>query len=92
MTRVRSPRALEILDDVKPYDLARPSPTGMAAMYPSYLRGQAYARLGNPTDAEREFMNVANNRGLTLNSALGVLADPDSIRFRTARAEYARLR
>ena len=95
----------------------------MAAMYPSYLRGQAYAMLGDSTAAEREFLNVANDRGLTLNSALGVLAslqlakiyatnarldeakllyghflrdwtdaDPDSIRFRTARAEYARLR
>jgi tetratricopeptide (TPR) repeat protein len=66
-------RALEILDDVKPYDLARPSPVGLAAMYPSYLRGQAYAMLGDSTSAEKEFLQVVNNRGLTLNSALGVL-------------------
>jgi DNA-binding winged helix-turn-helix (wHTH) protein/tetratricopeptide (TPR) repeat protein len=66
-------KALEILDGVKPYDLARPSPAGMASMYPSYLRGLAYAMLGDSTDAEREFLQVVNNRGLTLNSPLGVL-------------------
>jgi hypothetical protein len=71
----RNPKqALEILDDVKPYDLARSSPAGMAAMYPSYLRGQADAMLGDSTNAEKEFLNVVNNRGLILNSALGVLA------------------
>ncbi len=66
-------RALEILDDVMPYDFARPSPAGMATMYPSYLRGQAYAMLGDSTAAEKEFLQVVNHRGLTLNSALGVL-------------------
>jgi eukaryotic-like serine/threonine-protein kinase len=66
-------RALEILDDVKPYDFARPSPAGLASMYPSYLRGQAYAMLGDSTAAEKEFLQVVNHRGLTLNSALGVL-------------------
>jgi hypothetical protein len=66
-------RALEILDDVKPYDFARPSPAGLASMYPSYLRGQAYAMLGDSTAAEKNFLQVVDHRGLTLNSALGVL-------------------
>jgi hypothetical protein len=43
-------------------------------MYPSYIRGQAYAMLGNSMAAEKEFLQVVNNRGLTLNTALGVLA------------------
>jgi eukaryotic-like serine/threonine-protein kinase len=71
----RDPKlALEILDDVRPYDLARPSPSGLATMYPSYLRGQAHAMLGDSAAAEKEFLQVVNNRGLTLNSALGALA------------------
>jgi hypothetical protein len=38
------------------------------------LRGQAYAMLGRWTAAEKEFLQIVNNRGLALNSALAVLA------------------
>jgi tetratricopeptide (TPR) repeat protein len=69
-----APRALEILEDVQPYDLARPSPWGMANMYPSFLRGEAYALLGNAQSAEKEFLQVVDHPGLTLNSPLAVLA------------------
>ena len=67
-------RALEILEDVKPYDLARPSPSGMANMYPAFLRGGAYALLGDGVSAEKEYLQVIDHPGLTLNSPLAVLA------------------
>jgi DNA-binding winged helix-turn-helix (wHTH) protein/Tfp pilus assembly protein PilF len=67
-------RALELLEPVGPYDLAEPSPSGLAPFYPTYLRGQAYLALRNGMAAAAEFQKILDHPGIGLNSPLAVLA------------------
>jgi hypothetical protein len=105
MTRVSSPmtsallalahgesrRALQLLDSVRPYDLA-PS----AELWPVYVRGQAYLQLKDGAAARKEFQTIVDHRGqlpvsllyplahLGLARAAALLNDPAA-----ARTSYA---
>jgi eukaryotic-like serine/threonine-protein kinase len=67
-------RALELLESAKPYELGRPTPSGMALLYPVYLRGQAYLSLRDGPAAAVEFQKILDHPGIVLNGALGALA------------------
>jgi tetratricopeptide (TPR) repeat protein len=43
-------------------------------LYPPYVRGQAYLRLGQANQAAAEFQKIIAHRGLVGNYPLGVLA------------------
>jgi eukaryotic-like serine/threonine-protein kinase len=43
-------------------------------MYPVYVRGEAYLRAGQGTDAVREFQKFVDHRGIVVNFPLGALA------------------
>ena len=83
-------RALDLLEPVRPYDLALPSPSGMAAMYPAFLRGQAYLEIGDLRAAATEFQKVIDQPGLTLNFVLGALARLELARTYSALGELAK--
>jgi eukaryotic-like serine/threonine-protein kinase len=83
-------RALDLLEPVRPYDLALPSPSGMAAMYPAFLRGQAYLEIGDLRAAATEFQRVIDQPGLTLNFVLGALARLELARTYSALGELAK--
>jgi hypothetical protein len=68
-------RTVELLDPVRPYDRAL-----RAELWPPYLRGLAYLRLGDAGAAQREFQTVADHRGI----------DPDSQIYGLARLGLAR--
>ncbi len=71
-------KAVELLEQTVPYDLGIPY-TGH--MYPAYLRGEAYLKLGRGREAAAEFQEVLDHRGVVLNFVIGSLA-----RLQLARA------
>jgi eukaryotic-like serine/threonine-protein kinase len=66
--------ALQILEVIRPYELGQPSPSGLAPLYPAYLRGLAYLALHNGAAAVVEFNKLLDNPGVALNFAPALLA------------------
>ena len=68
--------AIEILGPAAPYELGATRTTDMdwTAMFPVFVRGEAYlaARQGN--EAAAEFQKILDHRGLVLNQPIGALA------------------
>jgi serine/threonine protein kinase/tetratricopeptide (TPR) repeat protein len=70
--------AIQALEITAPYELGD-EPYGH--MYPNYLRGEAYLRLGKAQEAAREFQRIIDHPGVVLNFVTGALA-----RLQLARA------
>jgi eukaryotic-like serine/threonine-protein kinase len=71
--------ALECAKGSAPYDFAVPRLaffTGafFGALYPLYVRGLAYSRLGRPREATAEFQRILDRPGLVLNDPIGPMA------------------
>ena len=64
--------AIETLRPALQYDLASPSPFN--CLYPAYLRGLAYLRMGNGPLAAREFQKVIDHPAIVGRFATGSLA------------------
>ena len=47
---------------------------GPGTLYPAYLRGEAYLRLGRGSEAATEFQKLLGHPGVVLNFPLGALA------------------
>lgn len=67
-------QALEILESAKLNELGQPTPSGLAPLYPPYLRGQAYLALHDGAAAAVEFQKILAVPGIALNSPLAALA------------------
>ncbi len=79
-------KALEITQVATPYDLAVPGTAFYAgaffgAMYPVYVRGLAYSRMGRHREAAAEFQKILDHPGIVLNDPIGPMA-----RLQLARA------
>jgi tetratricopeptide (TPR) repeat protein len=79
-------KALEMTQMAAPYDLAVPgtafySGAFFGAMYPVYVRGLAYSRLGRHREAAAEFQKILDHPGIMLNDPMGPIA-----RLQLARA------
>jgi tRNA A-37 threonylcarbamoyl transferase component Bud32/tetratricopeptide (TPR) repeat protein len=80
-------KAVEMTQASAPYELAVPGTayfTGASffgALYPVYVRGLAYIRLGRPSEAAGEFQKILDHPGLVLNDPIGPMA-----RLQLARA------
>jgi hypothetical protein len=83
-------KALAMTHAAAPYDLAVPGTayfTGAAffgTLYPVYVRGLAYSRLGLHSEAAAEFQTILDHPGLVLNDSIGPMA-----RLQLARARFA---
>ena len=79
-------KAIEILQAATPYELGNPSAFGLSpslrALYPAYIRGQAYLQAGRPQDAAAEFQKLIDHGGIVWNFILAPLA-----RLQLARAQ-----
>jgi eukaryotic-like serine/threonine-protein kinase len=78
--------ALEMTQAAAPYDLAVPGTAYVAgaffgALYPVYVRGLAYSRLGRYGQAAAEFQKILDHPGIVLNDPIGPMA-----RLQLARA------
>jgi tetratricopeptide (TPR) repeat protein len=73
-------KALERTQASVPYELAVPGTayfTGASffgALYPVYVRGLAYSRIGRHREATAEFQKVLDQPGITLNDPIGPMA------------------
>jgi tetratricopeptide (TPR) repeat protein len=80
-------KALEMTQAATPYELAVPGTayfTGASffgALYPIYVRGLAYSRMGRHHEAAAEFQKILDHPGITLNDPIGPMA-----RLQLARA------
>jgi serine/threonine protein kinase/tetratricopeptide (TPR) repeat protein len=72
LTRGDAIKALAPLEAARPYDLSEVISYGW--MFPVYIRGQAYLRTGNGSEAATEFQRILDHRGVILNYPLGSLA------------------
>lgn len=66
--------AIDYLEPTRRYELAAPQLPINLALYPVYLRGEAYLAAGRSDEAKAEFQKILNHYGLALNSILSALA------------------
>jgi tetratricopeptide (TPR) repeat protein len=79
-------KAVEMTQAAAPYDLAVPrtalfSNAAFGALYPVYVRGLAYSRMGRHREAAVEFRKLLDHPGIVLNDPIGPMA-----RLQPARA------
>jgi len=82
-------KALEKTQPAAPYELAVPGTayyTGafFGALYPVYVRGLAYSRMGRYREEAAEFQKILDHPGIMLNDPVGPMA-----RLQLARALFA---
>jgi serine/threonine protein kinase/Tfp pilus assembly protein PilF len=63
-------RSIEILRQTEPYELTG---YGLGDLYPDYVRGQAYLKLGKGQQAAAEFQKMIDHPGIVLNFVTGAL-------------------
>jgi serine/threonine protein kinase/tetratricopeptide (TPR) repeat protein len=88
-------KALEMTQVAAPYDLAVPatafySGAFFGAMYPVYVRGLAYSRIGRHREAAAEFQKILDHPGIMLNDPMGPLARLQLARALSASGERAK--
>jgi serine/threonine protein kinase len=88
-------KALELTQVATPYDLAVPGTAFYAgsffgAMYPVYVRGLAYSRLGRHREAAGEFQKILDHPGIVLNDPIGPMARLQLARALSASGDRAK--
>jgi tetratricopeptide (TPR) repeat protein len=66
-------KAIELLQAAAPYELGI-SPASFTALYPIYVRGEAYLSLHQGSQAATEFQKILDHRGIVWNEPIGALA------------------
>jgi eukaryotic-like serine/threonine-protein kinase len=70
-------KAVELLQVAAPYELGVPRSSMQAffgALYPIYVRGQAFLAAGRGNEAAAEFQKVIDHRGVVVSDPIGALA------------------
>ena len=70
-------KALAQLQLARPYELGWPPSASVGlfgALYPAYVRGQAYLAAGQGTAAAAEFQEILDHRGIVVSDPVGALA------------------
>jgi predicted Zn-dependent protease len=62
-------RAIEILQAAAPYELS-----DAGALYPIYVRGEAYLAAHKGSEAVAEFQKILDHRGIVVNDPIGAMA------------------
>jgi len=89
-------QALDITQAAAPYDLAVPGTaywsgaSFFGALYPVYVRGLAYSRLGRHREAAAEFQKILDHPGITLNDPIGPMARLQLARTLAASGDRAK--
>jgi eukaryotic-like serine/threonine-protein kinase len=88
-------KALELTQVATPYDLAVPGTAFYAgsffgAMYPVYVRGLAYSRLGRHREAAAEFQKILDHPNIVLTDPLGPMARLQLARALSAAGDRAK--
>src|SRR5215469_403747 len=67
LSRGNAQKAVDILGPATSYDLYSPSQFQVEPIYPSFVRGEAYLKLGDGQKAAAEFQKLLDHRGMVLN-------------------------
>jgi serine/threonine protein kinase/tetratricopeptide (TPR) repeat protein len=70
-------RAIELLQIAVPYELSAPPSSffgNFGALYPVYVRGEAYLALHQGAEAAAEFQEILDHRGIVISDPIGALA------------------
>src|SRR5208283_3864445 len=77
LNRGDASKALELLQVAVPYELGAPRSSIQAlfgALYPVYVRGEAYLAEGPGSEAAAEFQKILDRRGIVVSDPIGALA------------------
>jgi TolA-binding protein len=77
LNRQQPLKAIEVLESAAPYELATPRSNlqgFFGALYPVYVRGQAYLSAHHGAKAAAEFQKILDHRGIVASDPIGVLA------------------
>jgi predicted Zn-dependent protease len=76
VSRGNAYEALENLRAAAPYDLGQTTSStyGWTALYPVFVRGEAYLAAHQGSDAAAEFQKILDHRGIVVNEPIGALA------------------
>jgi DNA-binding winged helix-turn-helix (wHTH) protein/tetratricopeptide (TPR) repeat protein len=77
LNRRQPSKAIEVLESAAPYELGTPRSNlqgFFGALYPVYVRGQAYLAAGKGTEAVAEFQKILDHRGIVISDVIGALA------------------
>jgi serine/threonine protein kinase/tetratricopeptide (TPR) repeat protein len=88
-------KAIKLLEVAVPYDLSSPRSatfTYFGALYPVYVRGQAYLAARQGAEAAREFQKIVDHRGIVIGDAFGVLAHLGMARAYAMQGDKAKAR
>ncbi len=88
-------KALELTQAAAPYELAVPgtafySGAFFGAMYPIYVRGLAYSRMGRHREAAAEFQKLLDHPGIMLNDPMGPMARLQLAKALSASGDHAK--
>ena len=70
-------RAIELLEDARVYEMGVPRCSihgSLGALYPIYVRGEAYLAAHRGIEAAAEFQKILDHRGVVLADPIGALA------------------
>ena len=67
LSRGNAQKAVDILAPATSYDLYSPSQFQVEPIYPAFVRGEAYLKLGDGQKAAAEFQKLLDHRGMVLN-------------------------
>ena len=76
LSRRNVPESIEILKSATSYEQGQTtgSAYGWTALYPVYVRGEAYLTAHRGSEAAAEFQNILDHRGTVVNAPIGALA------------------
>jgi predicted Zn-dependent protease len=76
LSRGNASEAIENLKNAKPYELGQTTTStyDWTALYPVYVRGEAYLATHRSKEAAAEFQKILDHRGLVLNEPIGALS------------------
>jgi len=93
LNRAQPQHALELLQIAAPHELGIP-PSAVSglfgALYPIYVRGQAYLALNKPLEAAAEFQKILDHRGIVTDDPIGAVAHYQIARAYTQSGDKAK--
>jgi tetratricopeptide (TPR) repeat protein len=86
-------KAIELLQTAIPHEMGTPASSyfgSSGALYPIYLRGEAYLAVGKGVEAAAEFQKILDHRGIVISDPIGALAHLQLGRALTLSGDKAR--
>ena len=85
-------KAIDILQRAASYELGTPADRVSPALYPVYVRGEAYLAARQGSESAAEFQKILDHRGVAVNEPIGALAHLGLARAYALRGDTAKSR